>query len=451
MSQKPRVVIIGGGFAGLSAAQNLRRAEVEITLIDRRNYHLFQPLLYQVATGGLSPANIAAPLRAILQSQKNCTVVFSEVYQIDPVQKLVHTSEKTYPYDFLIVAAGATNNYFGHPEWEKFAPGLKTVEEATEIRRRVLTAFEIAEKIDDPTLRQKYLTFVVVGGGPTGIEMAGAISELARYTLRKDFRHFDPSEARVILVEGGPRLLSMFPEKLSARAEKDLASLGVEVWTDARVLEIQDEFVLVNRNDSPIRIDSHTIIWAAGVKASPLSEILAQATSTPTDRAGRIMVAPDLSLPNFPNIYAIGDMALILQDGKPVPGLAPAALQAGKYVARAIQAQLRGQKRLEPFRYFDKGIMATIGRNRAVGISGPFRFTGRLAWLAWLFIHLVYLIQFSNRVLVLFQWFWNYLTRNRSARLITHSPTDAKTFDRNLDKTSATNSSPISKMSSIGL
>ncbi len=433
MSQKHRVVIIGGGFAGLSAAKSLRGADVEITLIDRRNFHLFQPLLYQVATGGLSPANIAAPLRAVLQKQKNCRVVLGDVQEIDPVKKVVLTNDGEYPFDSLVVAAGATNNYFGHPEWEKHAPGLKTLEEATEIRRRVLTSFEIAEKIDDPAKREKYLTFVVVGGGPTGVEMAGAISELSRQTMKRDFRKIDPSQARVILVEGSPHVLGMFPEKLSVRAEKDLKTMGVEVWTGSRVLEIQDDYVMVDRAGTPTRIDSDTAIWAAGVKAAPISYTLGKATGATLDRGGRITVAPDLSVPNHPDIYAIGDMALILQDGKPVPGLAPAALQQGKYVARAIKGKLKGKKSEEPFRYFDKGSMATIGRNRAVGMSGPIKFTGRIAWLAWLFIHIAYLIYFSNRILVFMQWFWNYITRNRSARLITNAPIEVKQFERPAD------------------
>jgi NADH dehydrogenase len=419
MAERHKVVIIGGGFGGLRAAQALRRADVDVTLIDRRNFHLFQPLLYQVATGGLSPANIAAPLRSVLRKQKNTKVILGEVTGFDVPGKAVLIGEQRVPFDSLIVAAGATNNYFGKPEWEANAPGLKSVEEATEIRTRVLSAFEAAERYSDSKDRAKYLTFVVVGGGATGVEMAGAVAELAHHTLRNDFRTLDPATARIYVVEGHDRLLAPYHPKSSARAQKSLERMGVEVWTSAKVKDIQPDHVMVERNGQQVRVDTATVIWGAGVRASPLGKMLADATGAQADKGGRVIVQPDLTLPGHPNIYVIGDMAAATSDGKPVPGVAQGAMQEGRFAAAAIRKRLAGQTDVGAFTYWDKGNMATIGRNAAVAEIGWLRLSGFIAWLAWLFVHIVYLINFTNRALVLLQWFYNYLTRNRSARLIT--------------------------------
>lgn len=418
-SARHKVVIIGGGFGGLNAAQALRGSEVELTLIDRRNFHLFQPLLYQVATGALSPANIAAPLRSVLKHQSNCRVLLGEVAGIDVAGKSVLVGGERLPFDSLIVAAGAVNNYFGNAKWEQHAPGLKSVEEATEIRRRVLTAFEEAERSAAGGHRERYLTFVIVGGGPTGVEMSGAISELARHTMRHDFRSLDPATARIILVEGNCRLLPPFAEKSSRNAEKVLKRMRVEVWTSAKVKDIQADHVLVERGSTIHRIETATVVWAAGVKASSLGKMLADATGAPIDRGGRPIVQPDLTIPGHPNIYVIGDMAAATSNGKPVPGVAQGAIQGGKFAAKAILKRVGGTADVGQFSFWDKGSMATIGRNSAVAEVGWLKLSGFLAWLAWLFVHIVYLINFSNRAMVLFQWFWNYLTRNRSARLIT--------------------------------
>ena len=415
-----RVVIVGGGFGGLYAAQNLRKAPVEVTLIDRRNFHLFQPLLYQVATGGLSPANIATPLRAIVKKQRNCRVLLGEVTGFDIAGKQVLIGEDHVAFDSLIVAAGAGNFYFNHPEWEKYAPGLKTIEDATEIRTRVLSAFEAAERFNDPSLQRRLLTFVIVGGGATGVEMAGTISELARYTLRRDFRSIDPAAARIVLIEGHHRVLPPFHERLSQRADRALRKLGVEVWTSSKVLDIQSDHVLIDRSGKQERLDTSTVIWAAGVRGNPLGKIVADATGAALDKGGRVVVGADLSIANHPNIFVIGDLAGATgPDGKPLPGVAPVAMQQGKYVAQLIRRRIEGGSPPEPFRYWDKGSMATIGRNAAVVDLYFIRFSGFFAWLTWLFVHIMYLIQFQNRLLVLLQWFWNYLTRNRSARLIT--------------------------------
>lgn len=416
---KHRLVIVGGGFAGLSTAASLRKADVEITLIDRRNFHLFQPLLYQVATGGLSPANIAAPLRSVLKSQKNCRVIMGEVTGFDVPNKQVILGDEKIPFDSLVLAAGAGNNYFGKTQWEEHAPGLKSIEEATLIRRRILTSFEIAEREPAGPQRIAALTFVVVGGGPTGVEMAGAIRELASVTMRRDFRAIDPAQCRVILVEGSPRVLEMFSEKLSAKAEKSLKKLGVEVWTSGKVTDVQADHVKISRNGQEYRVDTLTTIWGAGVKASPLAKLLAEATGASTDRAGRVVVQPDLSIANFPDIFVIGDNASVSSGGKPVPGVAPAAIQAGRHVGNLIKHKLAGGSKRDAFHYWDKGSMATVGRNAAVMQAGWVQVSGRIAWFGWLFVHIIYLIQFSNRVLVMFQWFWNYVTRNRAARLIT--------------------------------
>jgi NADH dehydrogenase len=421
MSNTPhRVVIIGGGFGGLHAANKLRSAQLDVTLIDRRNFHLFQPLLYQVATGGLSPANIASPLRSVLRKRRNCRVLLGEVTAIDPVNKQVSIGDENIGFDTLIVAAGAQNFYFGHPEWEQYAPGLKSIEDATDIRRRILTAFEAAERFPDPLLRKRLLTFVIVGAGPTGVEMAGAVGELAHQTLRHDFRTFDPVSTRIILVEGGPRVLPPFPESLSIKARKTLERRGIEVWTSSKVLDIQADHVMVHHEGTDKRIDTSTVVWAAGVTPSPLGRKLGELTGVEVDRSGKVAVEPDLSLKGHPNIFVIGDMAMFKgTDGKPLPGVAPVAMQGGRYVANLITRRVEGRTPPGEFRYWDKGMMATIGRNAAVVDAYWIRFSGWFAWMAWLFIHILYLIQFQNRILVLFQWFWNYWTRNRAARLIT--------------------------------
>lgn len=420
VAHSPEVVIIGGGFGGLYAARGLGRAPVNVTLIDRRNFHLFQPLLYQVATGALSPANIAAPLRDILKRQRNTRVVLAEVTNIDVAGKRVHLKDgEPLPYDVLVVATGARHHYFGRPDWEASAPGLKTIEDATAIRRRILLAFERAEGEEDEAARRRLLTFVIIGGGPTGVEMAGAIVELARYTLRRNFRRIDPAQARILLIEHADRVLPPYPADLSAKAARSLNRLGVEVWTQAKVTDIQDGHVTVQKETGTETIEASTVIWAAGVQASPLGKIVADATGAEIDRAARVTVQPDLTVLGHPEIFVIGDLAVCRgADGKPLPGIAPVAIQQGQFVAKAIAQRLRGQSP-QPFKFRDKGTMATIGRAAAVAIIFGVHLSGYFAWLAWLFIHLMYLIAFENRVLVFLQWAWNYLTRNRAARLIT--------------------------------
>lgn len=414
-----QVVIVGGGFAGLNAAHALRSADVQITLIDRRNFHLFQPLLYQVATGGLSPANIASPLRAILERQKNCEVLLGEVTSFDVANRRVSFSGMQLPYDTLIVAAGARDNYFGHPEWEEFAPGLKSIEDATHIRARLFTAFERAERVADVEHRRVLLTFVVVGGGPTGVELAGTMAEIARHTLHREFRHIDPADAQVVLIEAGERILPAFPPELSAKAQASLEKLGVVVRTQTLVTNIAADHVDLKFGGAQERLPTHTITWAAGVSASPLASALAAAAGASVDRGGRIVVNADLSLPGHPDIFVLGDMASYThQDGKALPGVAPVAIQEGKYVAKLIKARLRGQT-LPVFHYRDLGNLATIGRSAAVADFGRIRVSGFLAWSMWLVIHLMNLVSFRNRLLVLVQWGWSYLTFDRPARLIT--------------------------------
>jgi NADH dehydrogenase len=425
MDRPHRVVIVGGGFGGLNAARNLRGIPVQVTLLDRRNFHLFQPLLYQVATGGLSPANIAAPLRALFRRQRNVDVLLAEVTDIDARGRRVILRDGTLAYDTLVLATGARHHYFGKDAaWEPLAPGLKTIEDATEIRRRILVAFEKAEVETDPARQQALLTFVVVGGGPTGVELAGTLGELAHFTLRREFHKIDPTKARILLLEGTERVLPPYKPDLSAKAARALERLGVTVQTNTTVTDIQPDFVTVRRGELVERIPAHTVLWAAGVLASPLGRALERATGVKLDRAGRVFVEPNLTVPGYPDIYVIGDLASLAdtKTGKPLPGVAPVAIQQGQYVARLIAARLRGQT-LPPFAYRDRGSMATIGRSAAVADLGWIRFSGFFAWLAWLFVHLLYLVEFQNRLLVMVQWAWNYFTRNRAARLITGDDT----------------------------
>ena len=420
MIERPHhVVIIGGGFGGLYAAKSLKRAPVQVTLIDRRNFHLFQPLLYQVATGGLSPANIAAPLRAILKRQENVRVLLGEAIDIDVSNRRVVLSDGEVSYNTLIIAVGVRHHYFGRNDWEELAPGLKTIEDATEIRRRVLLAFEAAERERVPERLRAWLTFVVVGGGPTGVELAGTLGEIARHTLKHDFRAINPADARIVLVEGMDRVLPPYPPTLSARAEAGLSRLGVTVRTRAMVTDIDADAVTIRCGERSERIPTRTVLWAAGVQASALGGILASATGAAVDGVGRVVVEPDLSVAAHPEVFVIGDLAHFShQTGTPLPGVAPVAMQQGRYVATLIMRRLRGET-MPPFRYRDYGSMATIGRAEAVADLGWVRFSGFFAWLAWLFIHLIHLVQFQNRLLVLIQWAWNYVTWNRYARLIT--------------------------------
>lgn len=420
MTSPVRVVIVGGGFGGLYCAQSFRRAPVLVTLVDRRNFHLFQPLLYQVATGGLSPANIAAPLRSVLERPKNVEVLLGDVCGFDLPGRRVLLTDGSIPFDFLVVAAGSETSYFGHDAWAPLAPGLKTIEDATEIRRRVLLAFESAERETDAEQIRRWLTFVVVGGGPTGVELAGALTEIARHTLEDEFRKIDPSQATVLLLEGSDRLLQAYPPELSEKARGQLEQLGVQVRTKAIVTDVRPASVTFRCGEQTEALETHTVLWAAGVQASPLGKRLAGAAGIETDRQGRVPVQPDLSIPGHPQVFVIGDLALFSHPSgsPPLPGLAPVAMQQGRYVAQLIRRRLDGQT-LPAFHYHDRGTMATIGRARAVAMIGRLRLAGLLAWLAWLFIHLMYLVEFENRVLVLFQWAWNYFTWNRSARLIT--------------------------------
>jgi NADH dehydrogenase len=451
------VVIIGGGFGGLFAARGLGRAPVRVTLIDRRNFHLFQPLLYQVATGGLSPANIAAPLRGIVRRQKNTTVLLADVRTIDVAGRTIPLPSGEVRYDTLIVATGVRHNYFGNDHWEALAPGLKTIEDATEIRARILGAFEAAEASSDVEEIRALLTFVVIGAGPTGVELAGTLAEIARDTLKRDFRTIDPTHARILLLDAIDRVLPPYPPSLSAKAAHSLRRLGVTVMTGVKVCDIQPGFVAVQRDtdtgakpssapgdahletrnagletrsterpDPTERVATRTVLWAAGVRASSFGRVLADRTGSVLDDAGRLFVAPDLTIPGHPEIFVIGDLACFTHPGgKPLPGVAPVAIQQGRYVAEVIRRRVHAERRSlpppmpAPFRYHDRGSMATIGRAAAVADFGWARFSGYLAWLLWLFVHLLFLIGFQNRVLVFIQWAWNYFSFNRSARLIT--------------------------------
>lgn len=408
---KKHVIIVGAGFAGLNAAKKLgRMSEVNVTLIDKRNHHLFQPLLYQVSTAALSPADIATPIRAVLAKFKNTRVLLGHVNSVDLAKKQVHLDDQTHSYDYLILACGAKHSYFGKNEWETNAPGLKTLEQATEIRRRILMAFEMAEQITDTEQQKKYQTFIIVGGGPTGVEMAGSIAELSRHTFAKDFKNFNPSRTRVILIETGQRILASFAPSLSEKAAEDLEKLGVQVWTNSKVTDITPAGVFMGSEF----VAASTVIWAAGVAPTGINQTL----GVPLDRGGRVIVEADCSIKDHPEVFVLGDQAhFIGPDGKALPGLAPVASQQGKYVVKVIQSRLEN-KNAEAFQYRDKGAMATIGRNKAIAEMGPIKLHGFIAWMAWLVVHIYYLIGFKNRFLVFTQWAWSYLTYKKGARLI---------------------------------
>lgn len=423
MTNNPhRVVIVGGGFGGLKAAQRLKGLPVRVTLIDRRNFHLFQPLLYQVAAGMLSPANIASPLRSILKHNQNCQVIMAEVTGIDTTRNIVVANEREVPYDTLILATGSHHHYFGKNEWAEFAPGLKTIEDATEIRKRILSAFEEAEFETDLTNRLALTTFVIVGGGPTGVELAGAIREIANFTLRNEFRRISSASAEVIILERMDRLLATYPVDLSRSAEESLTKLGVIVRTKVSVVDVQADRVTIEHDGEKEDIPTRTVLWAAGVQASPLGKLLCASTGAETDPAGRVKVSGDCTVPGHPNIFVLGDLAHHPgSDGRPLPGVAQVALQQGQYVAKLIKARLAGKNDLPPFQYHDYGSMATIGRSSAVAHIGKIKLHGFFAWLMWLFIHLMYIVEFQNRVLILLQWAVLYLSWNRAAGLITWS------------------------------
>jgi NADH dehydrogenase len=421
-----RVVIIGGGFGGLYAALALRRASVDVTLVDRRNFHLFQPLLYQVATGSLSPGEVTAPLRAVLRNQKNARVLLGDAVSLDAAARNLVLADGEVPadnkvaYDTLIVATGAQNYYFGNAAWPSVAPGLKSIEDATAMRHNILYAFEAAEREHDPDRRRQWLTFVIIGGGPTGVELAGALAEIATDTLRHDFRSIHPEESRIILLEGSPHVLPAYPESLSLDAERSLIRLGVRPRTNVRVTAMDSESVTLNSGE---RIETRTVLWAAGVAPSSFGKVLECAAGAALDRQGHVNVAPDLTIPGHPEIFVIGDLANLDHDGKALPGVAPVAMQQGRYAAQAIIQRLHGSTPA-PFRYHDKGSLAVIGRAAGVADFGRLRFHGLIAWLLWLFVHLMYLVEFRNRMIVFIRWGFQYLTFDRGARLITGSPVD---------------------------
>jgi NADH dehydrogenase len=421
MGENHRVVILGGGFGGLVAAQKLKRAKAEVTLIDRRNFHLFQPLLYQVATGSLSPGEIAAPLRGVLSRQKNARVLLGEAVDVDPQAKHVILRDGgAFEYDSLIVATGSQTSYYGNDAWRQWAPSLKSVEEATAIRHKILYAFECAERAATPEESRAWLTFVIVGAGATGLELSGALAEIAQETLRHDFRKIHPQEARIILVDGGQRVLSAFPEDLSAKAEKLVTCLGVEVIKGVMVTKIDADGVTFKRGDTFESLAAKTVLWAGGVVATPFGAKLAERTKAETDRSGRIKVQPDLTIPNYPEIFIIGDLGhAVGEDGRPLPGVAQVAIQGGVYAAKCIRGRLAGKKELPPFHYFNKGDMAVIGRAAAVANIFGIHVSGLPAWLIWLFVHLMYIVEFQSRILVFVQWGFEYLTFSRGARLIT--------------------------------
>jgi NADH dehydrogenase len=427
MHQKHRVIILGGGFGGLAAAKKLKGAPLEVTLIDRRNFHLFQPLMYQIATGSLSPGEIAAPLRSVLNKQKNTQVLLGEAVDVDPdAKRVILRDGASFEYDSLIVATGSQTSYYGNDSWREWAPSLKSVEEATAIRHKILYAFERAERAETEAEARAWLTFVIVGAGATGLELAGALAEIANETLRHDFRKINPTEARIILMEGTPRVLGAFPEDLSAKAEKLVSRLGVEVIKGVMVTNINADGVIFKRGDSVEQLAARTVLWAGGVMATPFGTKLAERTRSETDRSGRITVNRDLTIPKYPDIFILGDLARATDDeGKPLPGVAQVAMQGGAYAAKAIRKRLSGNTELPPFHYFNKGDMAVIGRAAAVANIFGFHVSGLPAWLIWLFIHLIYIVEFQSRVLVFIQWGFEYLTFSRGARLITgESATD---------------------------
>jgi NADH dehydrogenase len=423
MSNPHRVIILGGGFGGLSAVQKLRRAPLDVTLIDRRNFHLFQPLMYQIATGSLSPGEIAAPLRGVLSRQKNTQVLLGEAADIDPAAKRITLLDgATFDYDSLIVATGSETSYYGNDSWRQWAPSLKSVEEATAIRHKILYAFERAERSTTPEEVRPWLTFVIVGAGATGMELAGALAEIANETLRNDFRHIKPQEARIILMEGGPRVLAAYPPDLSAKAEKAVAKLGVDVMKNVMVTNIDEQGVSFRRGEATEQLPARTVLWAGGVITNAFGKKIAQRCSAEIDKSGRIKVHADLTIPNYPDIFIVGDLShAVDREGKPLPGVAQVAIQGGAYAAKTIRARVEGKSSPQPFHYFNKGDMAVIGRAAAVANIFGMHLSGLLAWLTWLFIHLIYIVQFQSRVMVFIQWGFEYLTFSRGARLITGS------------------------------
>lgn len=418
-NKTPHVVIVGGGFSGLYAAKDLGNAPVKVTLIDKRNFHLFQPLLYQVATGSLSPADIASPLRLIVGKNKNTQVILDEVVDINPEAKQVIMREGALNYDKLIIGTGVSHHYFGNDHWENNAPGLKSIENALDIRRRIFLAFEEAEKVTSPEEKQEWLTFVIVGAGPTGVELAGAIAEIAHKIIKDDFQSIDTTKTKIMLIEGMNRVLPPYPEELSQKAQASLEHLGVTVLTNRMVTNIDNNTVSIRHGDETEEIKARTTLWAAGVKAGTLAKMIADRTEAETDRSGRIMVEPNLSIKNHPDIFIVGDLAHFAhQDNQPLPGIAPVATEEGQYVAKLIKAEIKGQT-IPPFSYQDKGSLAVIGDNYAVVNLGFLKLSGFVAWLIWVFAHIYYLIEFDNKLIVMIQWAWNYLTRGRGARLIT--------------------------------
>lgn len=410
VTSRPRVVIVGAGFGGLQAAKALKKAPVDVTIIDRNNYHLFQPMLYEVASSGLPPDEIAAPVRQILRKQHNTTVLMAEVTGVDLQEQRVLMGDEALHYDYLIIATGATSNYFHHQEWQNYAPGMKSLDDAIEVRQLVLSAFEAAERETDEEKRQELLTFVLVGGGPTGVELAGALAELARKSLQGDFRHIRPASARIVLVEGEQRIIPSFPASLTRKARAKLQQLGVEIRTGVHVTAVDQDSVKIGDQ----RLPTNNVIWTAGVKASPAGQWL----GTETDHDGRVKVQSDLTVPSHPNIFVIGDTALATENGKELPGLAPVAMQEGNFAAASIIDRITGKQPSEAFHYFDKGTLATVGRAFGVVDIGPLHFTGLLAWITWVLVHIAFLIGFRNRLIVLFQYAWAYFTFQRGARII---------------------------------
>jgi NADH:quinone reductase (non-electrogenic) len=440
MEQTHRVLILGGGFGGLNAALKLKRAPVEVTLIDQRNFHLFQPLLYQVATGSLSPGEIAAPLRGVLSRQKNVRVLLGEAADIDPhAKRVILRDGGSFEYDSLIVATGSQSSYYGNDSWREWAPSLKSVEEATAIRHKILYAFERAERAEGEEEARSWLTFVIVGAGATGVELAGALAEIANETLKNDFRRINPTEARILLLEGGPRVLTSFPEDLSAKAERLVGKLGVQILKGVMVTDIKEDGVTYKTAQGTEKLATRTVLWAGGVTSNEFGRKLAERTKRETDRLGRIKVNADLTLPNFPDIFIIGDLAWSQgPGGKPLPGVAQVAIQGGAYAAKAIRARVRGEKELPAFRYFNKGDMAVIGRAAAIANIFGLHLAGLFAWLTWLFVHLMYIVEFQNRVLVFVQWGFEFLTFSRGARLITgEAATDSLLHSESMKKKGA--------------